>query len=256
MRKITLIALLGCAIACSTGVQADGSTKAAKPQQSAKKVRAQYILAMSEDDSVCKPVLAEYNKNIELDLFPKSRPYPYPWPVPEALAIKWLPKEWSDLTEDERVASKGYTVAEADLAGDGRPETVVRLADWLRSDYRFTWLEIFPQGMQLSKNFKEYEKNFRLGRAANISAGGYHFPKLKGSIEPTALNDFDVIQFKGRYFVTGKTVIMDGIVEDHKVPKWRVISRVRFSKPTTPPESDLDWTLDSVCYFLLNTTKY
>ena len=64
-----------------------------------------------------------------------------------------------------------------------------------------------------------------------------------------------MIQLNGRPYVTGKTVIMNGIVEDHKVPKWRVISRMRFSKPTTPSESDLDWTLDSVCYFRLNITK-
>jgi len=41
---------------------------------------------------------------------------------------------------------------------------------------------------------------------AIVIAGGYQLSKLNGRVPPTGLNDFDVIRFGGRDFVTGKTV--------------------------------------------------
>lgn len=249
MKQITLIALMSCAIVCSASAQTDRAIKERKPPQSVKKVRAQYILAMSEDDSVCKPILAEYNKQIDLDLFPKSRPYPYPWPVPEALAMKW--ESMTTLPDGERGNLADYSVLEGAMEAPNNDVTVIRWANWARSDDRFTSLQFFTSNTASGEHRKSSFKTL----LAKVIPGGYHLPKLKTATEPTELNDFDVIQLNGKRYVTGKTVTMNGIVEDHKVPKWRVISRIRFSKPPTPPESDLDWTLDSVCYLRVNVPK-
>jgi hypothetical protein len=90
---------------------------------------------------------------------------------------------------------------------------------------------------------------------AEVVPGGYDFPKLKGKASPSELNDFDVIQFNGKQYVTGKTVVMDGIVELHDTPQWRIVSRVRYGEPARPPKGGLDRVLDSVCYFKLKLAK-
>lgn len=220
-------------------------------QTGTSKPLAHYILMMSEDDSVCKPILAEYNQNILLDLWPKPAPHIYPWPSPLALALNWRTISWKSLAEDERVLEKTYTLTEADLDGDGKNETIVRWASWVRADDRFTSLDIFSSEIVLSDQIKEYEKvRFKTSKAI-VVPGGYDFLKLKGQASPVELNDFDVIQINGKQFVTGKSVDMDGVIELHDTPQWRIISRVRYGKPAKPPESELDWVLDSVCYFKL-----
>jgi hypothetical protein len=100
---------------------------------------------------------------------------------------------------------------------------------------------------------REYEQVRVLDAVATVVAGGYNLPALIGKEQGTQLNDFDVIRFNGKYYVTGKTVVLDGTVELHNVPKWRVIGHVRYGKPTTRYEEELDWVLDSVCYFRLIT---
>jgi uncharacterized protein YecT (DUF1311 family) len=218
--------------------------------------QAYYLLMMSEDDSVCKPILTEYNRDISLDLPKSSPPHPYPWPAPPELAVQWKVKPWNkSIPENERsLLERMYSYIEVDINGDGETETVVRWATWLRGDDRFSSLEIFPHGTVLSEEKEKYRSQ---ADQTNIvmGGGGYDFPKLKGHAIPGTLNDFDLIQFHGKYYVTGKTVEMDGIVETHDNPQWRVISRVRHGEPETPPESELDWVLDSVCYFKLKITK-
>ena len=54
------------------------STRTKTTETDINKLQAHYVLIMSEDDSVCKPILAEYNRNISLDLWPQSAPHPYP----------------------------------------------------------------------------------------------------------------------------------------------------------------------------------
>lgn len=220
------------------------------------KSQAHYDLMMSEDNSVCKPILAQYNRNISLDL-PKLRPpHPYPWPAPPALAVNWKVKPWNkSIPENERsLLERMYSYIEADVNGDGETETVVRWATWLRRDDRFSSLEIFPHGTELSDEEKKYR--FQADHTINAMGGdGYDFPKLKGRATPETLNDFDLIQYNGKYYVTGKTVEMDGVIEIRDDPQWRVISRVRSGEPETSPESILDWVLDSVCYFKLKITK-
>ena len=210
---------------------------------------ARYALAMSQDDSICKPLLAEYNRNIELDIGAKARPHAYPWPAPKSLAVNWQKKDWEGLRVDERVLEHAYTSAEADLSGDAQPEVVVRFAAWQRGDDRFTSIAVFPKGAVLPTRLEEY-KTFARGAAATVVPGGYSFPKLKGAVQPTDLNDFDVIRFRGQSFVTGKTVVMDGSVELTHVPRWRIISRVRLATPGKGGDQ-LDRVLDSVCYFRL-----
>ncbi|PYN58023.1 MAG: hypothetical protein DMD94_02295 [Candidatus Rokuibacteriota bacterium] len=216
--------------------------------------QAQYVLAMSKDDKICKPLLAVYNRNISLDLGPKSQPYPYPWPAPSQVSLKWTTKKWQGLAHDQRVLEKAYTVAEADVDGDGRMNIVVRLAAWLRSDDRFTSLTVFPGGTVLPDQMDQYKRFEPQQAVATVVAGGYDLPKLNRRVQPTALNDFDVIRFGGREFVTGKTVEMDGIVELKNVPRWRVVSRVRIAASPNRPEPDLDKVLDSVCYFQLKAS--
>ena len=233
---------------------ASGASEKSSHQLRIKKSNAHYILMMSEDDSVCKPILIEYNRNISLDLWPKSSPRPYPWPVPPTLAMKWQVKQWEALPENDLINKQDYNVAEADLNDDGQSEVVVRWANWARSDDRFTALDVFPEKTKLSERLNEYDSSLHKKTVAMIVPDGYSLPKLKGKVQPTTLNDFDVIQFNGKYYVTGKTVIMDGIVEELNVPRWRVVSHVRFGKSTTPSQSKLDWTFDSVCYFRLTST--
>lgn len=218
--------------------------------------RAYYLLMMSEDDSVCKPILAEYNRNISLDLPKSSPPHPYPWPAPPELTVKWKVKPWNkSIPENVRsFLERRYSYIEADINGDGETETIVRWATWLRRDDRFSSLEIFPHGTVLSDEEEKYRS--QANQTINVIGGsGYDFPKLKGHATPGTLNDFDLIQFRGQYYVTGKTVEMDGIIETHDNPQWRVVSRTRHGKPETPPKLELDWTLDSVCYFQLKITK-
>ena len=216
--------------------------------------QAQYVLAMSGDDKICKPLLAVYNRNLGLDAGPISWPRPYPWPAPSQVALKWTTKKWQGLAADQRVLEKAYAVVEADVDGDGRMNIVVRFAAWLRSDDRFTSLTVFPGGTVLPDQMDQYKRFEPQQAVATVVAGGYDLPKLNGRVQPTALNDFDVIRFGGREFVTGKTVEMDGIVELKNVPRWRVVSRVRIAASPNRPEPDLDKVLDSVCYFQLKAS--
>jgi uncharacterized protein len=222
------------------------------------KPKAHYVLRMSEDDSVCKPVLAEYNKNIQLDFY---RPIPfhyYPWPAPPKLAVEWEVKSWSkSIPERERTSlERMYSIIEADVGGDGETETIVRWATWLRRDDRFSTLDIFPHNIEiLGGSQDEYESQAMQQAIKIMGGGGYNFPKFKGRASPRTLNDFDVIRFDGKYYVTGKTVDMDGVIEMRDSPRWRVIGRVRYGEPELPSENDLDWILDSVCYFEMKNTQ-
>lgn len=224
-------------------------------QSKVRKTHIEYALQMSEDDAICQPILAEYNKNISLDFGEKPFPRPYPWPSPSPLALHWKKKSWVGLPGNMEVDRNTYTIAEADLNHDGQNEIVMRWASWARSDDRFTSLEVFPQKTEIPRRIEEYKAIFLRDSIARVVPGGYDFPKLNGKVGPTELNDFDVIQFKGKQYVTGKTVIMNGIVEELNVPRWRIVSRVRFGKPPISVASSLDWTLDSICYFRLKTNK-
>lgn len=223
------------------------------------KPKAHYDLLMSEDDAVCKPVLEEYNKNIQLDLYKPDPPRAYPWPVPPKLAVEWKVKPWSKaIPERERLSLEGmYSIIEADVGGDGKVETIVRWATWLRKDDRVSYVDVFSRGTEISDNDKQYEIQARQEaiKVTGGPAGGYNFPKLKGQTPPGTLNDFNIIRFDGKYYVTGKTVEMDGIVEVRDSPQRRVISRVRYGEPETPPEDELDWVLDSICYFEMKDAK-
>jgi uncharacterized protein len=223
---------------------------------SVNKSKAHYVLMMSEDNSVCKPILAEYNRNSELDLPRLTPPHLYPWPAPPTLTVNWKVKPWNkSIPENERsLLERMYSYIEADVNGDGETETVVRWAAWLRVDDRFSSLGIFPYGTVLSDEVGKYRSQANV--TTNVSGGdGYHFPKLKGRTQSATLNDFDLIQFKSKYYVTGKSVDLDGVIEIRATPQWRVISRVRFVKPSTEPRLDLDRVLDSVCYFKMKITK-
>ena len=196
-----------------------------------------------------KALLAIYNRNISLDVGPKSQPYP--WPTPSQLALKWTNKKWQGLATDQRVLEKAYTLADADVDGDGQMNLVVRFAAWARSDDRFTSVTVFSEGTVLPDQMDQYKSFERQHAVAIVIAGGYQLPKLNGRVLPTGLNDFDVIRFGGRDFVTGKTVEMEGIVELKNVPRWRVVSRVRIAASPNRLEPDLGKVLDSVCYFQL-----
>ncbi len=219
--------------------------------------RARYVLMMSEDDAVCKPILAEYNRNILLDLPKLMTPHPYPWPAPFKLAVIWKEKPSNkSLPENERsLLERMYSYIEVDVDGNGQTEAIIRQATWLRGDDRFSDLDIFPHGMEFSDQKEQYELQVKRQaiKVMGGAGGDYSFPKMKKKAIPGTLNDFDVIQFNGKYYVTGKTVEMDGIVEMHGAPQRRVISRVRLVKPEVSPELDL--ILDSVCYLELKNNK-
>jgi hypothetical protein len=216
--------------------------------------QARYVLAKSEDDKICNPLLAIYNRNVSLDIGPKSRPYPYPWPAPSQVGLKWTTKKWQGLAADQRVLEKAYTLAEADVDGDGRMNLVVRYAVWHRSDHRFTSLTVFPGRTVLSGQMDRYNSVESQQAVAILVPSVYQLPKLNGKAQATELNDFDVIRFDGRDFVTGKTVLMDGIVELKNVPRWRVVGRVRIATSPNRLQRELDQVLDSVCYFQLKTS--
>lgn len=216
--------------------------------------QARYVLAMSQDDKICKPLLAIYNRNVSLDIGPQSRPHPYPWPARSQLAPKWTTKSWQGLAANQRVLEKAYTVAEADVDSDGRMNLVVRFAVWHRGDDRFTSLTVFPEGTVLPSQMDQYKRFAPQQAVAIVVAGGYMLPKLNGTVPPTDLNDFDVIRFGGRDFVTGKTVEMGGLGELKNVARWRVIGRVRIAASPNGLEPELDRVLDSVCYFQLKTS--
>src|SRR6266487_509875 len=145
--------------------------------------RTQYVLAMSGDDSICKPLLAEYNRNIDLDIGGKNHPYPYPWPAPRALSLKWTMKDWQGLSADQRTLEKAYTVTEGDVNADKQSELIVRFAIWHRADDRFSSLTVFPKGTELPKRMDEY-KSLPQYALATVVPGRYQFPKLIPSPTP------------------------------------------------------------------------
>ncbi len=216
---------------------------------------ARYSIEMSEDDAICKPLLHAYNKKISLD-FPKSvNPHRYPWPSPSELSVTWRPVQWRALASNERSMKDAYSIVELDLDSNNSLETIVRTATWIRGDDRFTSLEVFPKGTLLPNQMSEYEIVRFKSVVAKLAPGTYRFPKLHGRVPPTSLNDFDVIGFKGRHYITARTAVLNGIREVMDVQRWRVVGTVRLGNPPERSESDLDWVLNSICYLRMNLAR-
>jgi len=216
-----------------------------------------YELVMSKDDNVCRPLLTVFNRNVSADLIDLRRiddPVRYsqrPQPMPTSIGVPW-----------KTIYNKGgRTIAtlSKDIDGDGDIEMVERRVDRLRRDGLAVSLWF------MSKNYVplpvEYSQEaYQAARREALMV--IEEEDVVFSVKPysaTTLNAFDLINFRGKYYLTARAhVLDDDLYFERSASQWRVVTTIEVNSAGPPTEGvqkarKLITATEDICHFLMKS---